>query len=32
VLARPFDPAEGDLDLATPPAPEERVTQTFCGT
>jgi uncharacterized protein YdiU (UPF0061 family) len=32
VLARPFDPAEGDLDLATPPAPEERVTRTFCGT
>jgi uncharacterized protein YdiU (UPF0061 family) len=32
VLARPFDPAEGDLDLATPPAAEERVTQTFCGT
>jgi uncharacterized protein YdiU (UPF0061 family) len=31
-LAHPFDPPEGDLDLATPPAPEERVTQTFCGT
>jgi uncharacterized protein YdiU (UPF0061 family) len=32
VLSRPYDPAEGDLDLAAPPAPEERVTQTFCGT
>jgi uncharacterized protein YdiU (UPF0061 family) len=32
VLSRPFDPAESDLDLAAPPAPEERVTQTFCGT
>jgi uncharacterized protein YdiU (UPF0061 family) len=32
VLSRPCDPAESDLDLAAPPAPEERVTQTFCGT
>jgi uncharacterized protein YdiU (UPF0061 family) len=32
VLSRPYDPAESDLDLAAPPAPEERVTQTFCGT
>jgi uncharacterized protein YdiU (UPF0061 family) len=32
VLARPFDPAEDDLDLATPPAADEAVTQTFCGT
>jgi uncharacterized protein YdiU (UPF0061 family) len=23
VLSRPYDPAEGDLDLAAPPAPEE---------
>jgi uncharacterized protein YdiU (UPF0061 family) len=32
VLSRPYDPAEADLDLAAPPAPEDRVTQTFCGT
>jgi uncharacterized protein YdiU (UPF0061 family) len=31
-LSRPFDPNPADRDLATPPRPEERVTQTFCGT
>ena len=32
VLARPFDDQAEDAELATPPKPEERVTQTFCGT
>jgi uncharacterized protein YdiU (UPF0061 family) len=31
-LGAPYAPAPEDLDLATPPRPEERVTQTFCGT
>jgi uncharacterized protein YdiU (UPF0061 family) len=31
-LARPFEPAPGDMDLATPPAPHEAVRETFCGT
>jgi len=31
-LETPFDPPESDLDLAVPPAPSERVFQTFCGT
>jgi uncharacterized protein YdiU (UPF0061 family) len=31
-LARPFDPPPGLEDLRDPPAEEERVTQTFCGT
>jgi uncharacterized protein YdiU (UPF0061 family) len=32
VLARPFEEQAGAEDLAEPPAPEQRVTQTFCGT
>jgi uncharacterized protein YdiU (UPF0061 family) len=32
VLARPFEAQEGLERYAAPPAPEERVTQTFCGT
>jgi uncharacterized protein YdiU (UPF0061 family) len=32
VLARPFDEQPDDARLAEPPKPEERVTQTFCGT
>jgi uncharacterized protein YdiU (UPF0061 family) len=31
-LARPFDNTPAFADLTTPPAPHERVTQTFCGT
>ena len=31
-LSRPFDPNPEDLDLATPPKPDERVLRTFCGT
>ncbi len=31
-LARPYDPAEADMDLALAPRPEERVLRTFCGT
>jgi uncharacterized protein YdiU (UPF0061 family) len=31
-LARPFDDDAAFADLAAPPAPHERVTQTFCGT
>ena len=31
-LQDPFEVAEADLDLRIPPLPEERVTQTFCGT
>ncbi len=31
-LARPFDDDAAFADLTTPPAPHERVTQTFCGT
>lgn len=31
-LAQPFDPRSDDLDLATPPKPDERVLRTFCGT
>jgi serine/tyrosine/threonine adenylyltransferase len=31
-LARPFDPAPGDMDLAAKPRTEERVLRTFCGT
>jgi uncharacterized protein YdiU (UPF0061 family) len=32
VLAKPFDDQEGYAQLATPPLPAERVSQTFCGT
>ncbi len=32
VLARPYDDQPEAADLATPPQPEERVLQTFCGT
>ncbi|HEX2571638.1 MAG TPA: YdiU family protein [Polyangia bacterium] len=32
VLARPFEEQVGAEDLAEPPAPEQRVRQTFCGT
>jgi uncharacterized protein YdiU (UPF0061 family) len=32
VLARPFDEQPEHADLAAPPAPEERVQATFCGT
>ncbi|TVS11474.1 MAG: YdiU family protein [Wenzhouxiangella sp.] len=32
VLARPFDDQPDAADLARPPAPEERVLTTFCGT
>jgi uncharacterized protein YdiU (UPF0061 family) len=32
VLAAPFDDQPGHEDLAAPPAPEEIVQQTFCGT
>lgn len=32
VLARPFDDQPEHVDLAAPPAPEERVRRTFCGT
>jgi serine/tyrosine/threonine adenylyltransferase len=32
VLARPFEEQTGAEDLAEPPAPEQRVLQTFCGT
>jgi uncharacterized protein YdiU (UPF0061 family) len=31
-LATPHAPDPDDMDLATPPRPDERVTQTFCGT
>ncbi len=31
-VTRPFDEAHEQSDLATPPAPDEVVTQTFCGT
>jgi uncharacterized protein YdiU (UPF0061 family) len=32
VLARPYDDQPEHADLAAPPAPEERVRATFCGT
>ena len=32
VLARPFDEQPEFASLATPPLPDERVRQTFCGT
>lgn len=32
VLAKPFDPAQGDGEFELPPTRAERVTQTFCGT
>jgi uncharacterized protein YdiU (UPF0061 family) len=32
VLAHPFDDQPDAADLTRPPAPHERVTQTFCGT
>ncbi|WP_114964269.1 protein adenylyltransferase SelO [Alkalilacustris brevis] len=32
VLARPYEDQPGAEDLKAPPAPEEQVTQTFCGT
>ncbi len=32
VLATPFSVAAADIDFATPPQPQEVVTQTFCGT
>jgi len=32
VLSRPFDEQPGRAAWAEPPAPEERVTRTFCGT
>ncbi|MBN1238008.1 MAG: YdiU family protein [Gammaproteobacteria bacterium] len=32
VLARPYDDQPGRDEYALPPRPEERVTQTFCGT
>ena len=31
-VSRPFDVREDLVDLAQPPAPQERVLQTFCGT
>ncbi|WP_246318923.1 protein adenylyltransferase SelO [Peteryoungia desertarenae] len=31
-LAKPYDEEPAQADLAIPPAPEERVTRTFCGT
>jgi uncharacterized protein YdiU (UPF0061 family) len=31
-LARPYEDQPEHAHLAAPPAPEERVTQTFCGT
>lgn len=31
-LQTPYELASGDRDLQTPPEPQERVTQTFCGT
>lgn len=31
-LVRPFEETTDNLDLRQPPRPEERVTQTFCGT
>ena len=31
-LSRPYDPGPEDLDLAAPPAPDEVVRATFCGT
>lgn len=32
VLASPYDEQPGREEYAEPPAPEERVLQTFCGT
>ena len=32
VLARPYDDQVDDAELAVPPAKDERVTETFCGT
>ena len=32
VLAKPFEDQPEFADYATPPKPEERVCQTFCGT
>jgi uncharacterized protein YdiU (UPF0061 family) len=32
VLARPLEDQQGDAELAKPPAPDERVRETFCGT
>ncbi len=32
VLAAPFEASAATADLTTPPTPEEKVTQTFCGT
>jgi uncharacterized protein YdiU (UPF0061 family) len=32
VLARPLEEQPGDAELAEPPAPDERVRETFCGT
>ena len=32
VLSRPFEERSGYERYAAPPAPEERVQQTFCGT
>ncbi len=32
VVARPYDDQPESLHLAEPPAPEQRVLQTFCGT
>lgn len=32
VLANPYEIDEADRDLQAPPLPEQRVTQTFCGT
>jgi hypothetical protein len=32
VLARPYDEQPENAHLAEPPAEEERVRQTFCGT
>ena len=31
-LDKPFDYEPGDRRLASPPQPEQQVTQTFCGT
>lgn len=31
-LANPYQVADKNVDLLTPPMPQERVTQTFCGT
>ena len=31
-LAKPFEVERADADLQTPPLPEQRVTETFCGT